>query len=457
MIRGRKFKQIKWAIDVMIAYLKKPLQRMRQRLGKLILLNKHPVDPDSDVLQKLAPRSMSFETAELTRRLGLKENDHRLPFALLAQITRQTTKVRFVPLRFADVIGEFALDTEIYLSEKKAGYRPNDSTDIFYHSFHLTPNFCNLFVKDMWERSLPIWPITQDLIELLTRLPEGRTWTVDTPNPRDRHGVLLDSAPHLKLTPDEIQQGNSILRLLGIPQNAPYVCFHARDSHYDTTMNRYSRNFTKYRDSNISNMLPAAEALTKLGYYVLRVGKFHSAPINSSNPKIIDYAASEFSSDFMDVFLLANCFFFFGGDAGIYALAESFRRPYAFVNFPGLHAVHVWNPLPFIPKHFRSVLQRRPLNLSEILRIEASGCYLDDNRYAKSGVELIENTPGEICDLVLETEARLRGVWRDEEYDEVLQKKFWKIYKSVVGYAAGNIFRTRVGTYFLRQNRNWLE
>jgi putative glycosyltransferase (TIGR04372 family) len=468
MTSGHKLKRTKSPIDVVIAYLKriqalllflhlKTLQRMRRGLGIQISLNRPQIVPDSDTLQSLAPRSMSVEPAELARRLGLSADDPRLPFALLAQIMRQTVKMRFVPLRFADVIGEFALDTELYLCEKEAGLRPSDAVDIFFHSFHLTPNFCNLQLKEMWERIVPVWPIKQDLIEVLTRLPGGSDWTVNTPNPRDHHGILLNSRPHLKFLPAEIQQGKSTLERMGIPQGSPYVCFHARDSNYDTSMNRYSRDFTNYRDSNICQMLPAAEALANLGYYVVRVGKIQSTPIRTLNPKIIDYTASEFRSDFMDVYLLANCSFFFGGDAGIYAIAEAFRRPYAFVNFPGLHAVHIWNPSPFIPKHFCSISKRVPITFSEALRLEADGFYLDDSKYAKAGIELIENTPEEILDLVLETEARLKGTWRDDERDDILQNRFWDIYKSQVGSAAGKVFRTRIGTKFLRQNPEWLQ
>lgn len=467
MAKGHQLKTGQWVFDIVIAYLKRfkslllffhlKFLHYARRLGILFSLKRHSINPDSDALQKLAPRSMSAEPSELAERLGISADDPRLPFALLAQIVRQATKIRFVPLRFADVIGEFALDTEIYLWERKAGLRPDDAMDIFYHSFHLTPNFCNLHLKEMWERILPVWPINQDLIELLTRLPDGSNWTVDTPNPRDHHGILLNSHPHLKFLPAEIKRGKSTLQSLGVPQGKPYVCFHARDSNYDSSMKRYSRDFTNYRDSDICRMLPSAEALTNLGYYVLRVGKVQSAAIRTLNPKIIDYAASEYRSDFMDLFLLANCSFFFGGDAGIYAVAEAFRRPYAFVNFPGLHAVHIWNSSPFIPKHFCSASRRTPLTLSEVLRLESDGFYLDDSKYAKAGVELIENTAEEILDLVLETEARLQGTWRDDECDDVFQKKFWDIYKSHVGSAAGRVFRTRIGAKFLRQNPGWLQ
>ena len=41
---------------------------------------------------------------------------------------------------------------------------------------------------------------------------------------------------------------------------------------------------------------------------------------------------------------------------------------------------------------------------------------------------VIENTPQEIRDLVVEMAERLNGTWQSHDDDEVLQKRFWELF-----------------------------
>ena len=50
-----------------------------------------------------------------------------------------------------------------------------------------------------------------------------------------------------------------------------------------------------------------------------------------SNPRIIDYA-TDFQSDFMDLYLSARCTFFIGNNGGMVTLPLIFRKPLVIVN-----------------------------------------------------------------------------------------------------------------------------
>ena len=82
------------------------------------------------------------------------------------------------------------------------------------------------------------------------------------------------------------------------------------------------------------------------------------------------------------------------------------------------------------------------------------GFALQTQEYEQAGVEIIENTPEEIRDVAVEMDERIKGTWETCEEDDVLQGRFWSLYK-VKDLNVG--FRSRLGREFLRQNRELLE
>ena len=81
------------------------------------------------------------------------------------------------------------------------------------------------------------------------------------------------------------------------------------------------------------------------------------------------------------------------------------------------------------------------------------GRFLKTEQYEKAGIELIDNTPEEITSVALEMDGRLKGTWQSIEEDEKLQRRFWALFKPD---DLNSVFRARVGTEFLRQNRQLL-
>jgi putative glycosyltransferase (TIGR04372 family) len=318
----------------------------------------------------------------------------------------------------------------------------------------------------MWNRTLIVAPragVIEAAQLILHLLPHGKRHSFsmvgDDLSQRDIQGLLVQTKPHLAFTPEEEYQGRLALRELGIPEGAQFVCFHARDSvYFDSALANKGIDYRyhSFRDFSIHTMVPAAEELTRRGYYAIRMGAVVKEALQTTNPMIIDYATNGSRSDFLDIYLLAKCRFFITSDAGIYAVAEIFRRPYAFVNFPVLGRAHTWNPQPFIFKKLWLKAEKRFMSVREILA-SGAGQFLFAEQYAHADIELVENTPEEIMALTMEVDERLNGTWKMTSEDEDLQQRFWEIFKRYAPTELHGIYRTRIGAEFLRQNRELLD
>lgn len=376
-----------------------------------------------------------------------------LPVVLLIRLLRPFIIVRFAPI-FSSRIGHFAGNTEIYLCERAAGINvpSHRSLDLFYYKSPI----CNTQLKKMWDRTLHVVPFDITLLDRLNRrLPGGQVHGNLMPNhDRDVYGLLDNTPPHLCFTADEERLGKAGTNALGIPEGTPFICFHARDSAYlKTIYKNFDASYHDYRDSNINNYLPAAEELSRRGYYAVRMGAVVAEALDISNPRIIDYAANGHRSDFMDIYLGAKCSFFISSGTGIDAIPMIFRRLSAFVNFVPLEYGRFWQSGHlFIPKKHWLRDERRFMTFREILD-SGAGRFLFGRQFEQLGIELIENTPEEILSLAIEMDERLKGIWRTTDEDEELQRRFWSLYKPS---ELNGVFRARIGAEFLRQNRDWL-
>ena len=105
--------------------------------------------------------------------------------------------------------------------------------------------------------------------------------------------------------------------------------------------------------------------------------------------------------------------------------------------------------------------QDRELSLAQILTHGVGFC-LRASAYESAGVQVIENTPQEIRDLVVEMSERLNGTWQSHDDDDVLQKRFWELFpkNALDAHRRRPLHgdtRARFGACFLRNNREWLQ
>lgn len=370
----------------------------------------------------------------------------------LVRALRPLVVIRFGPLTNTR-IGHFAGNTELYLCERDVGMHSRRTFDIFYY----TPPICNQQLKKMWDRTLHVFPFSSFsrwMDWFNRRLPGGEKHIIPMPSDRDIHGLLARTKVHLSFTPIEEHLGSEALRELGIPDGNLFVCFHARSPTYlDAVFPTGDWNYHNYRDSNIHNYIPAAEMLVHRGYFAVRTGAIVKESLETTNSMIIDYATKG-KTEFLDIFLGAKCHFYVGDPDGFHAIPVIFRRPLAIVNMIPFEYTPAWSSnYLFIPKKLWLREEHRFMTFCEILD-SGAGRFLRSEQYEQLGIEVIENTPEEITALAVEMDERLKGKWQTAKEDEELQRRFWSLFKPS---ELNQVFLSRIGTEFLRQNRKLLE
>lgn len=377
-------------------------------------------------------------------------------------VIRPFIQIRIGFLR-SDRIGHFAANTELYLCEKEErGNRPR-VVDLFY--FPRKP--CNQQLARMWKRELIIlpWFFLRPMDLIIRSFDFLSCFYADEAKGHDIdvNDLYSKYPPHLHFTPEEHVHGESILRDMGVPEGSPFVCIIVRDAAYLNYIYKGSDNtaYDDYRNCDVQNYILAAEELAERGYFVFRMGAKVNSPMNSSHPKVIDYAANGMRSDFMDIYLGSKCAFCITNGTGFDAIPNVFRLPIVHVNAVPFGLCHTWGKFPIvITKHHIDISNDRELTLSEICERGAHH-FQYSSEYESNGISVIENSPEEILDVVIEMDDRLKGTWKELPEDNKLQQQFWDIFDtSKLNWKGGpfhpKIIKSRYGANFLRSNKEWL-
>lgn len=388
---------------------------------------------------------------------------YKAPFYIVAiflviiiKIIKPLILVRIGILR-SNRIGHFCANTEIYLCEKEAKINTPQQKyiDIFMYE---DGQICNKQLKKMWSRVLNIWPsfLIIPILKIINYLPNNKIHKVSNNSQQDRdiHNLYDKIHCHLKFTQKEEEFGLSHIKKMGIKPCEKFICLNVRDNEY---LKGSEWDYHNYRDSNIQNYVMVTEMLANQGYFVIRMGAKMKFKIESQHPRVIDYATNGMRNDFMDVYLGAKCEFCISTGSGWDAIPECFRRPIVFVNFVPLIRLHTYSSriISITKRHvWKTTLEA--LSCSEIFKSRA-GFAMSSKEYEFCGVELIENTPEEICDVVFEMVKRLSGNWKIGADDASIQQSFWDIFpKNAVDELIGNPLHGEIrglfGSAFLRSN-----
>ena len=361
--------------------------------------------------------------------------------------------IRFGVLR-GDRIGHFAGNTEIYLCERDIGIHGKNTYDLFYISTPADSTICNYQLEKMWDRTLQISRYVKYLNIANQWIPGYEKHQVPKNTDRDLNNLLMKTPPHLSFTEEEERVGQNGLKEMGLPDGMPFFCFIGRDSAYlKAHYPKRNMDYHNYRDMDIKNFIPVVTELIQRGYFGIRMGKEVQGPLHIDESKYVDYA-TKYRTDFLDIYLCAKCRFFMNGMSGIDAVpADVFRRPTVMVNFVPMAYFHGSRKNSFfIFKKLWLIQEHRFLTFAEMIHSDI-GRFLKSEQYEKAGIELIDNTPEEISAVALEMAERLKGTWQTTEEDEDIQRRFWALFKP---NDLNSVFCTRVGTEFLRQNRQLL-
>ena len=385
------------------------------------------------------------------------------------RIIRPIILIRWMPLS-SHRIGHFALNTELYLCEQKINSL--NKTQRIFDIFYLLKPVSNIQLSKMWSRLIRIWPAwIIEPINLVNKCFKGREKHEIENYLRAERGVdtlnLLDKfPPHLEFTPSEEEYGYKQLQLMGIKKEDPFVCLILRDAAYLKSQFSKFRNsyfhYHNYRDVNIEDYYPVCEYLSKLNYFVLRMGAKVEKRMMKINDKVIDYATNGMRSDFMDIFLCAKCSFVISSSTGLDMVANIFRKDCVKTNFVPITITGTsTNRNLYIYKHHVDKKTKKKLTFSQI-KNKNLDLRVSTEIFEKRGVVLNNNSPQEILDVTKEKIDRLNNNWKTKAEDEELQKKFWTLFpihakNKASGKALHGKIKSRVGTEFLKQNKNFLQ
>lgn len=385
------------------------------------------------------------------------------PVVLFIRIISPFCLIRFGYL-ISNRIGHFAGNTELYLCEMDEKINVPDHKFYFDIFFLNSEEVCNFQLAKMWKRKLLIFPrrIVQPIYLANKILPGFSRYEIPQPTQEDRdiYNLMSKYSPHISFTKSEEEFGEKQLLKMGVPKNFKFICLIVRDSAYVNKLTNTNNEYHNYRDCDIQNYLLASEYLANQGYYVFRMGAIVKNKFFSENFKIIDYATNGMRSDFMDIYLGAKCHFCISSSLGWDAIPEIFRRPIIYTNILPFGYLRSSNYFSLnLSKHFINKNTRHELTVNEIFDYKVD-LILDSKGYYEKNIELVENTPDEILDVVIEMNERLNGEWQDDDENKILQTRFWQIFKSQnLNYnnkpLHGEI-KAKYSSSYLKNNPNWL-
>lgn len=244
-------------------------------------------------------------------------------------------------IRFGQIpasrIGHLAIETEIYLCKKHSTYSIKKKNKLFiYDIFCLgwDSNFIsNYTLLKLFKRKILI--ISKYIVYpfiILSRSLLGSAKHIiilSSSGDRDIFSLLKYNEKNLYFSEKELIKGKKFLKdVCNGDENPKFVIIIVRDKAYLNNIFKYKNwDYHNYRDCNIDNYIEGCEALTKLGYYVFRMGHVVEKKLNTSNPKIFDYANNGMRTDFLDIFLSAHCTFAISTSTGLDYVPTIFRKP----------------------------------------------------------------------------------------------------------------------------------
>jgi len=224
--------------------------------------------------------------------------------------------------------------------------------------------------------------------------------------------------PLLKLRLSDVERGRDILEQMGVPRNAWFVALHVREGD-----NRPARSNA---NANIETYMQSMKTITQRGGWVFRMGHHGMTPLPVMD-NVVDYANSQYKTDWMDIFLFGECKFMVGTSSGPLNVPGTFGRPVLYTNSPHI-GLSIYQPYSIMmPKLYYSNSEKRLFSFHEMLQkplgwtvssiFDGIDCTILDNSPEEINQAVIEMF--DICDLLSETEnSALSYVLSDK------QKKF---------------------------------
>lgn len=321
------------------------------------------------------------------------------PILIIVIMLKPLILIRFGILN-AQRIGHFTSNTDLYFFKKK-NEQLNKNKIICDIVSYNTP-ICNKFLFDKIKKIIKLHhfiyvrPI-YDLILLLSfKLNFFKDFLIPSFAPsifkdadHDTDDILVKEKPLIEFSNEELKVGYELLKKMGINNNK-FICLIIRDKKYlEKRFNRNDWSYHDHRNIDIDDCNEMINELTELGYYVIRMGRDVEKQISIKNKSVIDYANSEFVSDFADFFLFSRCEFCISSGTGPDMIARIFRKKVGRVMVP-IGSFHTSSlDINAVIPHYSTKLKRY-LDLKEIHDLGLLTA-LKNSIFEDKGVKLIKN------------------------------------------------------------------
>lgn len=333
-----------------------------------------------------------------------------------------TLGYRHVPI-FAERIGHLALEPDCLIKEMILGLKPKRKWILLARPGYVANKHLLIYWEEYFIiiRSFLGWFIISNMSRFGLMRHNVSDYSLNICGKQKSYQVYStwrDRSPLLKLNSDDEEWGNAMLRKIGLPQNAWFVCVHAREGGFSPV----DESLHSHRNCNIENAIPAMEEIIKRGGWVIRIGDPSMKRLRKMD-KVIDYAHNPIKSDRLDIILLAKARFVLGNTSGITIVSSVFGIPCALMNMTPICGVLWFNSYDIsIPKHVRCQSSNKILNLIDILSSEISS-FQFASQFKESGLILEENCAEDIRMLTEEMLNQLDGIFLASNSDLIMQSR----------------------------------
>lgn len=349
-------------------------------------------------------------------------------FLLLIIFIRPLIKLRF-SYQSSQRIGDFVAHMEVYLSKRKK------LQSEFYDIFIMTDIIANKTYLNLLKKKILVLPnffalpIYNLILLLKKKLNYFENFILVT-NFGDDNLNIYETPAILKPDKKFLKKGQEFLKSLNIPEDAKIVCLIVRDSGYlEKKFPHKDWKYHDYRNCDINDYKKVVLSLTERGYYVFRMGESSNQILKiKNNPKYIDYSQN-FRTDFLDIYLGYKCnFCITTGTGWDFIPALTFRKPVVWTNYVPVDGLLPYSKnFLFSMKIYFDIEQKKKLSLNEIANRSLTRL-MSTIEFQSNKISLIENSPDELNQIVLEMVSILEGKMNYSHEDLKLQNFFWKKY-----------------------------
>lgn len=342
--------------------------------------------------------------------------------------------------------GHYSKSIEIFLLENLNNKK--NFIDIWFRNKKIANNF--LYYK--WKNFLNIFPYNYILKFIFNILIEKKLydfiipckhWRINKNWYKDINKTLQKNPPIIKFNKNEIDIAKNLLSKKNFYLDKKFFCFANRDFKY-TLGSKTSIEYQQFRNFSVDDFNYSLKQFVNKNFCAVRMGKIQAEKIKLNNKFIFDLPFLDITNDLVEHYLFSKCQFFITGDSGINFYSSLYRKPILIINvMPTI--LRDWNDencfLTIFKKLYSSKFNRI-LNFTESMEVVDDIDNID-KIFKKLEINVINNSPKEIYDLIFEFLLRNNNKWiiQDDEnkINDIIQnfseKNFSiKLNKINVGY-----------------------